>query len=200
MWYKITPDGIENFTRVFADTLGSEYGGKWRRFSDTLKQQVGPSAPTDSTLRELATIDGASRAKSGTIRPLDGALRIPLTRLYYSAKELAWMVAGEFPVRFYENEPHGAFSAALLQEMAVRGHSVESVAGTLKMPVDRLIRIIALNGKPLHGHEYFDVINYYSSDPVDQRHLATLLGAKIDNAAQTRQSAGKKNGKANAFN
>lgn len=197
MWYKITPKGIESFTKVFTDTLASEYGGKWRRFADTLKEQVGPEAPTDSTLRELATVEGASRARSSTIRPLDGALRIPLTRQYYSSKELAWMVAGEFPVRFYESDPHGGFSAALLQEMAVRGHALEHAAGLLKMTRDRLERIVAMNGKPIDGHEYFDIINYYSSDPVDQRHLAELLGARVG-PPPTEQSNGHTNGKARA--
>lgn len=197
MWYKITPSGIKNFTRVFADTLASEYGGKWRRFADALKEQVGTGAPTDSTLRELATVSGASGARSRTVRSLDGAIRVPLTRQYYSSEELAWMVAGEFPVRFCESDPHGGFSAALLQEMAARGHTMEHTTGLINMPLDRLERIIAMNGKPLYGHEYFDIINYYSSAPDDQRHLAALLGARVV-AQSTEQSNGHANGKARA--
>jgi hypothetical protein len=198
MWYKVEPFGIENFTKVFMNTLASEYGGKWRPFADALREQVGASAPTDTTLRELATIEGAARAKSSTIRPLDGALRIPLTRQYFSAKELAWMVAGEFPVRFHESDPRGAFATALLQEMSVRGHSFEQAAGLLKMPVDRLERIIALNGKPLDGHEYFDIVNYYSSDSTEQRYLTSLLGVQIDKPSPEKEENGKKNGKAHA--
>lgn len=197
MWYKVTPKGLENFTKVFTDTLASEYGGKWRTFAKALKVQAGEGAPTDSTLKELATIEGAERAKASTIRPLDGALRIPLTRQYYSAKELAWMVAGEFPVRFYESDPHGGFSAALLQEIATRGHALERAAGELGISLDRLERIIAMNGKPLKGEEYFDFLVYYSSDTKQQRHLATLLGAPIEEPAPSEtKKNGHQNGKA----